>query len=382
MKLFHAFFISNPKTTITKRYHAAGRQLALRVDDTLYYTPLDPTGTSLTLTDEDGGLVGTLLYDAFGSVLTSTMPTTLTTALSGQGSIVDPATGLVHLGNGRYYDPSMGRPLQPNPFGGPPTVPQDLNRYAATSLGQPGVAEGVANSDGFLNTFLLIASGNTPGAIVGDMGRVAIQPAIFGTKSALLKAQSKAGARKIIGDNVAKEIRKKWAGKTNAKLGIKNGQLLKQAYGNKQLIRPGAAIPETTSIEGLGKATTGFLDETTSVGLRGFIAKHPLGIGLGVDIGIAVLFELNSSYWSNPYLSRGQKLGQFSVNLTFAGIASGATFYTVTAIGISNPVGIVVATIGAGTLYVFGFGQVAHSIIEESGLNEENRRLQPLGGTP
>ncbi len=68
---------------ITKRYYAADRQLALQIDDKLYYTPFDPTGTSFTLTDEDGGLVGTMLYDAFGGVLTSTMPATLTTALAG-----------------------------------------------------------------------------------------------------------------------------------------------------------------------------------------------------------------------------------------------------------------------------------------------------------
>jgi len=37
------------------------------------------------------------------------------------------------------YDGS--RPLQPNAAGGPPTVPQALNRYAATPLGQPGVAQ-------------------------------------------------------------------------------------------------------------------------------------------------------------------------------------------------------------------------------------------------
>ncbi len=30
----------------------------------------------------------------------------------------DAATGLVHLGGGRWYDPALGRPLQPNPAGG------------------------------------------------------------------------------------------------------------------------------------------------------------------------------------------------------------------------------------------------------------------------
>jgi hypothetical protein len=54
--------------------------------------------------------------------------------------VPDAATGLVHQGNGRYYDPTLGRPLQPNPAGGPPAAPQALNRYAATPAGQVGVA--------------------------------------------------------------------------------------------------------------------------------------------------------------------------------------------------------------------------------------------------
>jgi len=88
--------------------------------------------------DAVGTLAGSVVYDGYGAVLTSTLPATLTA----QGVITDPDTSLVYLGEGRYYDPALGRPLQPNPAGGPPTVPQALNRYAATSLGQPGVAEG------------------------------------------------------------------------------------------------------------------------------------------------------------------------------------------------------------------------------------------------
>jgi hypothetical protein len=58
------------------------------------------------------------------------------------------ATGLVHLGGGRYYDPTLGRPLQPNPaglaiLGPPPTMPQALNRYTAGPLGQPGLGQSV-----------------------------------------------------------------------------------------------------------------------------------------------------------------------------------------------------------------------------------------------
>jgi hypothetical protein len=62
-------------------------------------------------------------------MLTNTLP-----------ELPDSRTGLVHLGNGRYYDPAIGRPLQPNTAGAPPTMPQALNlRHAAT--GQPGVLQ-------------------------------------------------------------------------------------------------------------------------------------------------------------------------------------------------------------------------------------------------
>jgi hypothetical protein len=87
-------------------------------------------------------------------VLTSTLTAELEAVLAGQGAIGDSDTGLVHLGQGRFYDPTLGRPLQPNFGGAPPTIPQALNPYAATSLGQPGVAEAVVNGSGCLDNTL------------------------------------------------------------------------------------------------------------------------------------------------------------------------------------------------------------------------------------
>ncbi len=93
------------------RTHSTNDQLALRIDDTLYRTPLDPTGLSLTITDKDGTQAGYLLYDAFGSIIhqefAPELETGLTTALINQGILPQPATELVHLGQGRYYDPSF-----------------------------------------------------------------------------------------------------------------------------------------------------------------------------------------------------------------------------------------------------------------------------------
>jgi hypothetical protein len=102
------------------------------------------------MTKGNGDEVGHILYDAlrqaqgrlYGAVLTSTLPATLTTTQAGSGDMPDPDTGLVYLGAGRWYDPALGRPLQPDPIGGPPALPQALNRYSATPWGPPGVAEG------------------------------------------------------------------------------------------------------------------------------------------------------------------------------------------------------------------------------------------------
>jgi hypothetical protein len=112
----------------------------------LFYHVNDPTGTSLVLVDENGDEDGRILYDSFGMVMENTLSAELTGALL---DMPDAATGLVHLSGGRWYDPALGRPLQPNPAGGPPTLPQALNRYAATPVGQSGVANATTTSSGF-----------------------------------------------------------------------------------------------------------------------------------------------------------------------------------------------------------------------------------------
>jgi hypothetical protein len=106
------------------------------------------------MTNENGEPRGHLLYDAYGGVLCSSLTFVLEEVLADQGGLIDPDTGLVHLGGGRWYDPGLGRPLQPDPVGGPPVVPQALNRYAATAVGQPGVGQAVASAPSFTNLSL------------------------------------------------------------------------------------------------------------------------------------------------------------------------------------------------------------------------------------
>jgi hypothetical protein len=83
--------------------------------------------------------------------LTSTLPISLTGSLP---DLPDAATGLVHVGGARWYNPATGRPLQPNTAVGPPTIPQALNRYTAAPLGQPGVGQAAVSApDPFNNPF-------------------------------------------------------------------------------------------------------------------------------------------------------------------------------------------------------------------------------------
>jgi hypothetical protein len=121
----------------------------------LFYHLNDPTGASLVLADETGAEAGRMVYDGYGGVLSNTLPLTLSGTLA---DVPDAATGLVHQGGGRYYDPTLGRPLQPNPAGGPTAVPQALNRYAATPVGQPGVYA-AADSNYRNSTFASLAVG-------------------------------------------------------------------------------------------------------------------------------------------------------------------------------------------------------------------------------
>jgi hypothetical protein len=91
--------------------------VATRVDGSLYYLHADPAHTMLSVSDAQGTDQGHLWYDPHGSVLTSTLPITLTEQLlSSQG--LDSRLGLVYHGDGRWYDPALAHTLQPDPFGG------------------------------------------------------------------------------------------------------------------------------------------------------------------------------------------------------------------------------------------------------------------------
>lgn len=239
---------------------------------------------------------------------------------------------------------------------------------------------------GFWTEVALAAIGETPGAIVSDLGRVTARSFIYGTKTAMYRAvQANAGVRAALGQGASGWIRRaRWtpndvlglAPPWRDPLGRFAGEQF-ELFGASRLVRPkefGGLV--RGNFEG---AAVDWVREYR--GWRGFLARHELAVGIGVDVAVEALFQINAPYWSNPYLTPGQKVGQFSVYVTSAGVSSALTWGTVTLIGVTGPAGIVVAIV-VGTGWSLAGSYAANTVIGDLGFDREQRRLQPLGGTP
>ena len=77
--------------------------------------------------------------------LTATLPITQTNYLY-QGDYLERELGIYFTGDGRYYDPWLGKYLQPDPIGGPPLVPQAADRYQYAGNSPTGVGAGSSSA--------------------------------------------------------------------------------------------------------------------------------------------------------------------------------------------------------------------------------------------
>ena len=104
------------------------RRVVTRVDGSLYYVHSDLLGSTVAVSDAAGQAVGRVQYDPYGEILTSTLPATLTDRLF-TGQRLDSSTGLYYY-NARYYDPYLGRFIQPDTLVPDPLNPQAWNRFS------------------------------------------------------------------------------------------------------------------------------------------------------------------------------------------------------------------------------------------------------------
>jgi hypothetical protein len=383
--------------TATWRYYVSGQHIATRVGDELYYSAKPPFGTlpdptaqssqgstSLTLANADGTPAGYVLYDGYGGVLTATLPATLTA----QGVITDPDTGLVYLGEGRWYDPALGRPLQPNPAGGPPTVPQALNRYAATPLGQPGVAEGVIGyqpgvlEKGLFKTGLTYLVNQSRNALIANLtaeqptglvdvtvrglrGSVpkSLRLVVTGetieelTLSESYRALTTPGpllARLFVAGRVARDLGRRLLGRETIWQTME-GRILESDLGS---LGPDVEVLAATPVT-----------KAALPGLPVFLLKHGIGLGWAVGLSFAIQYGFDLS---NPYLTGSQRWARGGVAVIGGGILGYAPA-TGAAAAWGGPAGILVG-FGWGLLW---FGGIQPMIFKDAHF-APSRRLAPL----
>ncbi len=118
--------------TTGKRYYLFnGRPVAVEVGSgsnaSLYYLLTDHLGSTSLVLDVGGAVVGELRYKAWGEtrLLTGTVPTSL--RYTGQRQ--EAALGIYYY-RARWYDPALGRFLQPDTIVPELGNPQALNRYS------------------------------------------------------------------------------------------------------------------------------------------------------------------------------------------------------------------------------------------------------------
>jgi RHS repeat-associated protein len=94
-----------------------------------YFYSTDYLGSSNVLTDNSGNLVQHYEYSTFGQASYRNNTSAFPVSSRYTGQIADDETGLLYYG-GRYYDPQLGRFIQPDPEIPDPMDSQSFNRYS------------------------------------------------------------------------------------------------------------------------------------------------------------------------------------------------------------------------------------------------------------
>jgi RHS repeat-associated protein len=111
---------------MTKYYYANGQRIAMREGGEIYYLLNDHLGSTSTILDYNGNGQSQLRYMPYGENRQSYGNIPTQRRFTGQ---IQDSTGL-YFYNARYYDPMLGRFIQPDSIVPEPGNPQSLNRYS------------------------------------------------------------------------------------------------------------------------------------------------------------------------------------------------------------------------------------------------------------
>ncbi len=267
--------------------------------------------------------------------MSSIMPVTLTSTFA---DLPDTAVNLVHMGNGRWYDPTIGRPLQPNPAAGAPTAPQTMSRYAATPAGQPGVYEAVASS---FNPFTNDITSNTGKAFIGNF---------VGNGLERYATASLRTTTEMVWRTIYKRVPRSGLVDEALTVSYTIGSFVKRGFGrnlfnrayalNSRIVSEQVQVAVQTTAHHLPAGRLAEKIITNKISLAGL----DLGIGLGIDIGYQILLDFGNPYLTGSQITKravlGQGVGSF---VSFAGGLGAkrlATAYIGASVG--GPIGFVV----------------------------------------
>ena len=333
----------------------------------------------LAVSDAQGNGQGHLWYDPHGSVLTTTLPVTLTEQLlSTQG--LDSRLGLVYHGDGRWYDPAIAHSLQPDPFGGIPQLPQTLNRYAVPTTGSV-----VGQVSPGLHPLLVTAGGEagqeTISALVGSALAWYAQRTGRFYVTANLALMKRAGYTGFF-QRVTPPGRGRSAQFVSLLLrevDVDEYEVLEGAWKGRKIVGQtvGAALQNAVVNNRWPVSGLGFV-ASNDTALKAFIRSRA-GKLLLEDAGIPFILDFGfqlAEDWSNPRLTGEQKAGRAIVS-GVVGVFGGGIAYGLCLIVVgSSPPGWLLLI--GGVIVGVAFENPFSRFVNERAFPEKPLNLQPL----
>ena len=224
--------------------------------------------------------------------------------------------------------------MQPNPATAPPTLPQALNRYAATLVGQPGVLNSSSHTN--ITTISLVTSA-AKSSLAETVGRSAWGP--LGKTNISIVAEGQTlihvkASRTALGR--AYKAIQNWGGTLVEPSSLEsisaNYQLHEAIFGLGITDKTAADLISEAKLPTRGgyKATVGFnaVDELVEISRTPrFPQLTSLKFGLATDVVLGVGFQLYQDS-SDPYLSTGQRAGRIGVAGAGGGLSAGVGYGT------------------------------------------------------